>query len=357
VKLIIAFLSSTFGSDGQHRSVCLLSGLFFLTGIIVGFSPFVSHFISNVGLVDWHKAAQGNGTLAVPSDLVDSSLNELLIKRMTRAIDWQFSNQSAHRMLGFAYEAQGERDAAVEAWWSAGLGAESFISWGGISHEAGHLNSALIWYDRASRLQPELSDPWNMMGHVLWEQKQWDRALASYQKAAELDYFRETDKSSTYYRIGALYHWMMDSHDLDKALSAYNVALDADTFPNDWQRAVALYGRAQVFWDQGHRDRAFVDVQAATELAPEHYGARVLLGVAYYRVFGSLNRALDELNAAVELDPQDARGFWALGSIYQNEGMLDEAQKAFEKVLELDPDNEAAQERLDELKKESRRVD
>ena len=56
-----------------------------------------------------------------------------------------------------------------------------------------------------------------------------------------------------------------------------------------------------------------------------------------------MRAALDHYNAAVQADPNYDRAWYELGFVYLRQNQLDGAQKAFENVIRLNPDDYQAQ--------------
>jgi Flp pilus assembly protein TadD len=51
----------------------------------------------------------------------------------------------------------------------------------------------------------------------------------------------------------------------------------------------------------------------------------------------------------LQLVPNHSNALFALGVAYENQGRIEEAREEFKKVLQLNPDNEALQQKLQEL--------
>ena len=55
------------------------------------------------------------------------------------------------------------------------------------------------------------------------------------------------------------------------------------------------------------------------------------------------DRAIEEINAAIELDPSDARSYAALGTVELSKGRRDEAEAAFKRAVDVQPSSSLAQ--------------
>lgn len=65
---------------------------------------------------------------------------------------------------------------------------------------------------------------------------------------------------------------------------------------------------------------------------------------------GRVDSALEDLEESVKLNPKNARAFCVLGEFYEGKKMKEEAMKAYEEALELDPQLRAAQNALDRVR-------
>ncbi len=74
-------------------------------------------------------------------------------------------------------------------------------------------------------------------------------------------------------------------------------------------------------------------IASPTPSASKH----VNLGIKYYKQ-GRLDEAIAEWQAAIELEPDDAKTYRNLGTAYLKQGKYEEAAAAYEKAIELDPD-------------------
>lgn len=73
-------------------------------------------------------------------------------------------------------------------------------------------------------------------------------------------------------------------------------------------------------------------------------------------ILGKLNntgQAIEALNKARELKPDRSLVHYNLGVLYSEAGQLDKAKDAFEKVLQLDPDDQEALNAINMLAKKA----
>jgi lipopolysaccharide biosynthesis regulator YciM len=105
----------------------------------------------------------------------------------------------------------------------------------------------------------------------------------------------------------------------------------------------------------GRVDLAIEQFEAALELDPDALELRLMLG-NLYRERGQVGRAIQEHQALLQrprLNPMEhANVLLCLGLDYRQAGFVDRATEAFSEVLKLDPTNEAALSNLEKLQEE-----
>jgi tetratricopeptide (TPR) repeat protein len=104
----------------------------------------------------------------------------------------------------------------------------------------------------------------------------------------------------------------------------------------DDERANVLYQRAQAAAWLGKTDDAVNDLQEALKLTPNHFGARALLADVYVKA-GKNADALAAFNKLVELFPDNPLSMNNRGMYLQNQGKFDDAIVDFTRAVERDP--------------------
>ena len=83
---------------------------------------------------------------------------------------------------------------------------------------------------------------------------------------------------------------------------------------------------------------------------PEHVKSWINLGI----ILGKLNKnelAISAISKGIELRPEYANAHYNLGIIYAEEGQFENAKEEFENVLQIDPDDQEAQNAINILDK------
>ena len=73
------------------------------------------------------------------------------------------------------------------------------------------------------------------------------------------------------------------------------------------------------------------------------------VGLTYYANKGDFRRAIEDFDAAIKLSPDDVDQYVARGAANEELGNEAAARADYRKALEIDPDNEDAQEALSRL--------
>jgi tetratricopeptide (TPR) repeat protein len=104
--------------------------------------------------------------------------------------------------------------------------------------------------------------------------------------------------------------------------------------PSD--QAIAYVNRGRVSLLQGELDRAFEDLNEAIRLDPENAHAFAFRADVYQR-HGAYEHAWADLDQAIRLDPDLALAYALRGQIYADQGKLDDALADLNEAVHLDP--------------------
>ena len=135
-----------------------------------------------------------------------------------------------------------------------------------------------------------------------------------------------------------------------KSLGNLNEAIDAYTRAAAIEPADAVIQNslAVAYVEQGAHEAAHDVFVRLVEQHPKSVGYRVNLAVALLNL-GRFNEALAACQEAARVAPRDVRVYGVAGSVYETAGNVAKAREAYERALELDPDNAAIRSRLQVL--------
>lgn len=164
-----------------------------------------------------------------------------------------------------------------------------------------------------------------------------DWAVQSYQKAAEL----EPTNPYIWTELGRIY---LVREEKDKAKQQFQKALD---LKSDY--APAHFQIALIYIEEGKEDEAIEKMETATQAAPFDIGLSFQLGVLYYQT-EQFDEAKHEFEKAVGWQENYSNARYFLGLIYDEQGDKASAIFQFEKIRELNPDNEEVESILANLR-------
>jgi len=136
--------------------------------------------------------------------------------------------------------------------------------------------------------------------------------------------------------------------DCQAALSEFSRALDLKPQQEDLVRILIYAGSCHN--SLGEYEEAVVVLERAGKAAGHVKEIYNSLGFSYFQL-KNYDKAIENLNTAVEIDPCSAVDYASLGSNYREKGDFDKAIVMYEKALTLDPDMILARENLERLKK------
>jgi Tfp pilus assembly protein PilF len=105
--------------------------------------------------------------------------------------------------------------------------------------------------------------------------------------------------------------------------------------------AKAFLTRGLLYALKGELDRAIDDYDQVVQLNPNNAGAYHLRGIAY-RVKGQLDHAIQDYDQAIRLNPNAAPAYFGRASAYDAIGQLDRAIQDFDQGIRLNPNNAVA---------------
>src|SRR5207248_946924 len=125
----------------------------------------------------------------------------------------------------------------------------------------------------------------------------------------------------------------------------------AITIAPNYVEAIVLL--AQLRLRAGDPQFAIAPLESALQLKPDATQIRMLLADAYQTV-GRSDEAASLIREQIKKTPQDSQSHLILGVILKKQKKNDESRKAFEKALELNPENVVAIDQLADLDLEAR---
>ncbi len=288
------------------KGKCAAYWILALAGVIAVIAlarPVASRGYSNLAMVALYRHA--HAVAAGASSDGDLARAEALLER---AAELDAGNGGAHRGRGFLLWEQGAREEAGREWRRGGIPVDDFLRAARQAQKAGNRDVAMEWYQRAMSAWPDASEP--------------------------------------YVRAAALYE---GDKDWEAALALYERALAAGSFPSDVVERQAHQGRGDALRNLGRLAQALPEYEWLVAHAPDYYWGYVRLAEAVWQVQGDAQRAERLYQQAIALDAGNKWAYRGLAVLYEKTGRLAEAEGVYRKVLQLDPNDEAAQSGLERL--------
>ena len=176
------------------------------------------------------------------------------------------------------------------------------------------------------------SDAFDFLGNIYFRKRDFDKSIQAYKKVIDI----YPEDAIGYYNLGCAY-WALDKKDM--AETAWKQAIKYEHIAREKET------RAQISDDQ-------LTVSLLVLRRPVAYKAHKSLGRLYLER-NWRDKAVDEFEKAIELDPADPEPYFELGKMYQAKDDVQKAIFYFEKYLYLGGSNESeVKQILESLKKE-----
>ena len=184
-------------------------------------------------------------------------------------------------------------DKPLEEATTSSLEALKSFTLGDVKHSAGDDFGAIPLYKHAVELDPNFAMAYARLGTIYGNLSQMDMSEQNSQKAFDLK-----DRASELEKLYITSHYYADNGELDKGIQAYE--LYKQTYPRD----VTPY---------------------------------VNLAATYIYNLGEFEKALPDAKQAIQIDPDESRGYYLSAVAYQGLNRLDEAKAVLKAGLQRNP--------------------
>lgn len=205
-----------------------------------------------------------------------------------------------------------------------------YVTRGQIMMQLDEVEAAIDDYTRAIEMEPDYAEPYRRRAHAFDVAQRPEESLEDYTRAIELD----GGEGSDFAGRGNVYYFQLG--DDDAAMEEYTTAIDRDGSLSE-----AYLMRGTIFLEWEDYDSAINDFSQVIGMESDV----TRLTVAYlgrgeaYAGRGSVRLALDNYNAALELDPENVQGYLRRGYLRLDRGEYDNAIDDFNQALNREPDN------------------
>jgi protein O-mannosyl-transferase len=182
------------------------------------------------------------------------------------------------------------------------------------------------------------SVPFANRGKEYRDRKQYDKAIADFNNALRLN---PTD-GETYKSRGRCYFEMVmnksaggrDKEFLQQAISDFTIGLKYP-FDKPKARAEMLANRGAAYAALGNNDAALADLNASVEIDPENKNAYKNRSVVYFNL-GKYENAIKDYTSFIQFDKSDVSIWYSRGMLYRSFGKFDDAISDLNRALQLD---------------------
>ena len=188
-----------------------------------------------------------------------------------------------------------------------------------------HLNKfseAKSFFEKAIKLNDELSQPYLNLANCFKEMKNYNQAELTYLKALKVD----SNNEKAYYNLSLIWH---DQKKYNKAENGYKNAI---RLKNDFYQAYHNLGI--VYNEQEKLHDAENCLKKAIQINPKFYQAHMNLG-SVLKKLKKFNEAEESFRTAIKINPNYDKAYNNLGNVMIDSAKLDEAEKCFKKAITL----------------------
>lgn len=184
------------------------------------------------------------------------------------------------------------------------------------------MNDAINNLLKATELDDDEVEYYMLLGDAYFANGDIEHSYSTIQRAIELD-----DKNSeAYLKLGEIAFY---GRDYDRAMD--NLSKVTATDKNN---RTALFMKSFIYKETGDTSNAVVLMRKVCDLYPEYEPAFEELGTLYAEKLNPM--AVEYLNTALKLEPQNTNALYCLAMYYQNKNDMDMAEELYKKILDID---------------------
>jgi len=185
---------------------------------------------------------------------------------------------------------------------------------------------AIKWFEKAVEFEPRNSDAWYYLGRAYYSQTRVPDAKNAFLTVLKLEPYHSKAENN----LGLIFE---SEAKPDEALVAYRNAINwQEHSPTPSEQPYLNLG--SLLLEQGNASDALQPLEKAVQIAPNNASCRLKLGSARLRL-GKLKEAQPELEEAVRLEPENAAAHFQLGRLYKQLKLTDRAKKEFDRAGEI----------------------
>jgi Tfp pilus assembly protein PilF len=185
---------------------------------------------------------------------------------------------------------------------------------------------AIKWLEKAVAFDNKNKDAWYYLGRAYYTRSRLNEARKAFQTVLDLDPRNAKAENN----LGLILE--SDGQPVAAIVAFQKAIAWQEIEPNESEQPYVNLGSLLI--EQGKIKEAIDPLQKAVKLAPENAYCRLRLGTAYLRA-GEFDKAQGELETAIQIDPNDPIAHYQLGRLYKETHQLNRARAEFEQTEEL----------------------
>src|SRR6267154_2846942 len=185
---------------------------------------------------------------------------------------------------------------------------------------------AIKWLEKAVAFEPQNSDAWYYLGRAYYSQTRVPDAKNAFLTVLKLEPYHSKAENN----LGLIFE---SEAKPDEALGAYRNAINwQEHSPTPSEQPYLNLG--SLLLEQGDASDALQPLEKAVQIAPNNASCHLKLGSARLRL-GKLKEAQPELEEAARLEPESAATHFQLGRLYKQLKLTERAKKEFDRAGEI----------------------
>jgi tetratricopeptide (TPR) repeat protein len=240
---------------------------------------------------------------------------------------FELQDQIAQKIIGQAQVAVTpleKQEVSKQLQVTSSLTAYEYFNRGLEAYQNNDYNKALADYTKAIEIDPKYATTYTARGATYGALKQYSKEIADYTKAIELD----PTYAPAYYNRGIAYD---DIKQYDRAIADYTRALEINP-----QYTSAYNNRGNAYFDLKQYDKAIADYTRIIEIDPTYDSAYSNRGNTY-KALKQYNRAIADYTRAIAINPQNASVYNNRGDVYADIKQPDKAIADYTRAIAINP--------------------
>lgn len=199
---------------------------------------------------------------------------------------------------------------------------------GQVYMELHRVNEAIADLSRAVSLDSKKIEYHLLLADAYFANGDVEHAYTSLRNALDLD----PDNDEAILKMGEIAYY---SRDYDRAMENLGKVTAKDP-----TNRTALFMKAFIYKETGDTANAVVLLRKVCDLYPQYDPAFEELGILYATRHDAL--ALEYLNTAIQINPQNTSALYALAMFHQETGKPEQAEELYKQILDINPNHKEA---------------